>query len=347
MNANVMAINNPELRTFSWLLKREYWESRGGFLRAPFIIATVILSMFVLMMIIAEVTATRHGVNIGGLNLEQVIDKIGPDAAATVANGLDTGLLVMCAPIVIGMTFVVFFYLLGALYDDRKDRSVLFFKSLPVSDTTTVLSKLFSALIIAPVIAVGACIALNIAFLLVMTVYALLHGVNAILLLWHPLHLLALWIKLLALIPINALWALPTAGWLLLCSSYVRSKPFLFAVVLPILAGVAIGTINLMQALALPSTTYWRYVFYRILGGLWPGSWLSSTLSANPVSLDKVGDVSTALGMAKFDFVNGVLSYERMGMALMSPELWIGVIAGAGMIAAAIYFRRERTDSYN
>ena len=50
--------------------------------------------------------------------------------------------------IVLGV--VVFFFCLGALFDDRKDRSVLFWKSLPISDQATVLSKVAMALVVAP-----------------------------------------------------------------------------------------------------------------------------------------------------------------------------------------------------
>ena len=55
--------------------------------------------------------------------------------------------------------FVVFFYCLGSLYDERKDRSVLFWKSLPVSDRDTVLSKALSALVVAPTLAIAVGIA--------------------------------------------------------------------------------------------------------------------------------------------------------------------------------------------
>lgn len=337
---------NPTLRTFGWLVKREFWEHRGGFMKAPFIIAIVIVCLFFAGLVTADVTAHRSGVNISGLNIGSIADKMSPDAAEKLAAGLDAGMLGMCAPIMIGMTFVVFFYLLGALYDDRRDRSVLFFKSLPVSDTMTVLSKVVAATFVAPVFAVAACMALHIAFLLLTSIYALIHGASVIALIWRPGHLLALWFKLFLLIPINALWALPTIGWLLLCSSYVRSKPFLAAVLLPILIGFVVGWINLMQQFALPSTWYWRHIFGRIVGSIWPGSWLLSSYVNNAVTVNTTGN-DINIGMGKFDFVNAVISLDHMIGALMSPELWIGVVAGGALIAASIYFRQKRTEAYN
>ncbi|WP_210235883.1 ABC-2 transporter permease, partial [Mesorhizobium sp. M1C.F.Ca.ET.212.01.1.1] len=84
------------------------------------------------------------------------------------------------------LAFVVFFYCLGALYDDRRDRSILFWKSLPLSDTQTVLSKVISALIVAPLIAVIAGIITMLGFLLVISVVALMHGGSPMTLIWGP-----------------------------------------------------------------------------------------------------------------------------------------------------------------
>jgi len=337
---------NPTLRTFGWLVKREFWEHRGGFLRAPFIIAIVMALIVILAMVAADATAHRNGVNLSGLNLKAITDKLTPETADQIGLGLDAAMFGMCGPIMIGMTFVVFFYLLGALYDDRRDRSVLFFKSLPVSDTATVLSKVAAATLVAPAIAVVACIAFHLAFLVLISIYTLLHNAGALALIWRPTHLLALWVKLILLIPINALWALPTIGWLLLCSSFVRSKPFLYAVLLPTLVGVVVGWINLMQQFALPSTWYWRNIWFRIIAGVWPGSWLASGYGNNALTVSSTGnDVNIAMG--KLDFINAVLSFDRMVGVLMAPELWVGVAAGAGLIAAAIYFRQQRTEAYS
>ncbi len=327
-----------------WLVKREYWENRGGFLRAPFIIAAVVIGLFVLGLILGDVTAHRHGLNVSGLNISQVVQKMDADSVAKFASGLDMGLLAMCVPIMIGMTFVVFFYLLGALYDDRKDRSVLFFKSLPISDVHTVLSKAIAGVLLAPVFAVAACIALHLAFLILVTLYAALHGTNA-LPLWSPSHLVALWFKFVLLIPINALWALPTVGWLLLCSSFARSKPFLLATVIPLLFGFFLAYIGLLQELSLPSNWYWKKVFLRILGGLWPGSWLFSGFANNSMMVSN-GTNGVDVSMGRFDFVNALISIDHLLGVLASPDLWIGAAAGAAMIAGAVYFRQHRTEAY-
>src|SRR3546814_13401578 len=84
------------------------------------------------------------------------------------------------------LAFVVFFYCLGALYDERKDRSVLFWKSLPVSDAQTVLSKVGSAVVVAPVLAVIASLVTMIGFMVMLSIVVLFHGGNQWTLLWGP-----------------------------------------------------------------------------------------------------------------------------------------------------------------
>ena len=347
MNTVATTHTPTSLSRFAWLVKREYWEHRGGFFWTPFIIALVFLAITLMVMITADVTAHQHGVNLSGLNLGQLAEKMTAENTAKFAAGVDIGLLGMSAPIGIALTFVVFFYLVGALYDDRRDRSVLFWKSLPLSDLDTVLSKVVAAVLVAPLLALAAIMLLNLAFLILASLYALLHGVNPLPLLWAPDHLIELWFRLLVLIPINALWALPTIGWLLLCSSFARSKPFLWAVLLPLLVGVVVSWVNLMQQLALPSTWYWKNIAGRLLLSVIPAGWVGSgARSASTFGISSVGD-NINIGLGKFDFINSILSMDGLLGVLLSPELWIGAVAGAAMIAAAIYYREKRTEAYS
>lgn len=84
------------------------------------------------------------------------------------------------------LAFVVFFYCTGALYDDRRDRSILFWKSLPLSDTQTVLSKALSALLVAPIIAVIASVLTMFGFMAILSVIVMTHGGNPLTLIWGP-----------------------------------------------------------------------------------------------------------------------------------------------------------------
>jgi len=327
---------------FVWLLKREFWENRGGLFWAPLIISLGMLAITLLVLLTAEISAHRHGIQLGCMNLDHVVESIDAGDVAKVHAAIDMGLLGLSMPIGIAFCFIVFFYLLGALYNDRADRSVLFWKSLPLSDTETVLAKVATAALVAPALAVGAMIVLHVGFLLLLSLYVIMHGVgSALLLLWSPVHLISLWLKMIALIPVNALWALPTIGWLLLCSSYARSKPILWAVLLPLLVGVVISWVNLVQSFSL-SGWYWKNIVVRLLCSVVPLGWMSkASINGDQISLGVGNDEERAL-----DTLNHLLSYETIAQALTLPNLWIGAAAGAVMIAAAIYFRRSRIESY-
>jgi len=331
------AINQAQspVGKFGWLVKREFWEYRGAFLRTPIIIASVMVAIVMLVLIIAEVSAQRHGVNVSGVHLDELANNMSAAQLEKLHAGEGIGLLFMCMPIGIGLFFVLFSYATGALYNDRADRSVLFWKSLPISDTQTVLAKVVTAMFVAPALAVAGMIALQLGFLFVMSLWALLHGISP-LPLWAPTQLISLWMKMIVMIPLNALWGLPSLGWLLLVSSFVRSKPFLWSLLVPVVAGVLVSTANLTQELSLASGWFWHDVVARVLFSFVPGSWLSrtefATLRHNDTDLP--------------DVIANVLSFDSFGHVLTSANLWIGVAAGVAMIAAAVFVRRRRVEAY-
>src|SRR4051812_44029310 len=139
-------------RALPLLMKREYWEHRGGFLWTPVWITGVILIFTVFGILSAEVFHASSHVHMG-FSLDDLRDNISQADWSEAGNALDMAQLMFGGVTSIGVFFVLFFYLLGALYDDRRDRSVLFWKSLPVTDTATVASKALAAMFVAPVIA--------------------------------------------------------------------------------------------------------------------------------------------------------------------------------------------------
>ena len=321
------------------LLKREFWEHKGGFLWAPIVAGGISLLLTVLAIIFGEITARRAmadgklqidgEVIINGLDLGALTGKLGPEEMAHLAKGIDLSLFVASSWPFIVLGFVVFFYCLGALYDDRKDRSVLFWKSLPISDRDTVVSKGISALVVAPALALAAALATMIGFMVILSVVVLLHGGNPVTLLWGPASPLSVIAAFLIGLPVYALWALPTVGWLLLCSAWSRSKPFLWAIMIPVFAGIFVTWFDLMHAFNLESGWFWTNVVGRTLLSVVPGSWFN---------------------LARFDHVDGpaavrdVVSLSSTYSVLLTPQLWIGVVAGAAMIFGAIRLRRYRDE---
>lgn len=314
-----------------WLVKRELWEHRGGFLWTPVITGGIFLLLNLMGIVTGEVLGKHFDAhaNFIGNNMGLLNKAMDQQSMATVGAGLD---LVMYSPtIIIAMVlgFVVFFYCLGALYDDRRDRSLLFWKSLPISDTATVLSKVIAGTVVAPLIAIVVGTLTGIAMLLMFALALSFHGVGVwhLLALSHPFQVIG---NLIGSIPLYLLWALPTVGWLMLCSAWARSKPFLWAVVLPVAAGVVIGWFNLLGTINVANDWYWRDVVARLLGSVFPGGWFSQV---------------SGIGGNDPAEVLSTLSVDHTYMVLASPNLWIGVAAAAVMLAGAIWLRRWRDDS--
>src|SRR5690606_7712994 len=105
---------------------------------------------------------------------------------AQVGPAIDLALLSMGGLLHTVLFFVLFFYLLGALYDDRRDRSVLFWKSLPISDTATVASKVITAMLVAPLLTFVGVIVLQLAVLVIVSVYVMAYGINPLTVIWGP-----------------------------------------------------------------------------------------------------------------------------------------------------------------
>lgn len=326
--------------TFKWMLKREYWENRGGFLYAPLIAGAISLVMSlvgILFGLLAMNRAAKGGgividnenVNINGLDLGLLTQKLDAEDLHNLANGLDLTLILSSLWPFIVLAFVVFFYCLGALYDDRRDRSILFWKSLPLSDTQTVLSKALSALLVAPLIAVIASILTMFGFLLIISVVVLTHGGDPMTLIWGPASPLSIVAGHLSWIPVYLLWALPSVGWLLLCSAWAKTKPFLWAVMLPLFAGIIVSTTHLMSAFDSTSGWFWKNIVGRLLLGTLPGSdvfYRADQLRA------VIGDR---------DNLVAALAPSNQLAALSLPDIWIGAAVGVVFIILAIRLRRR------
>lgn len=324
---------------FKLLLKREFWEHKGGFLWAPLIAGGISLLLTVMAVIGGLVFANRaansgeleiDGVNVNGLDLEFLTRRLGPAELAEVGQGMDLTLFLSSGWPFIVLTFVVFFYCLGALYDERKDRSVLFWKSLPLSDAQTVLSKVVSASLVAPLLAVAASVVTMFCFGAVISLVVLAHGGNPWTLIWGPASPLTLIAGHLAWIPVFALWSLPTVGWLLLCSAWARSKPFLWAIMVPLFAGIFVSWFDLMEVLNLPSDWFWSNVVGRVLLGTVP-----------------LVDLAYRDGFGQVDGPEGLLhdlSPANQLATLGTVDVWVGALFGAAMIFGAIRLRRWRDE---
>jgi ABC-2 type transport system permease protein len=274
-----------------WSVRRELWENRSIYL-APLAVAAVFLFGFLISTI--GMPGRRRAVLM--LDPAQQQAKIGMpyDVAATML-------------IVIAM-IVGAFYCLDALHGERRDRSILFWKSLPVSDRTTVLSKASIPLVILPLLMFAIIVTTQFIMLLWSSVVLLPSGLAATT--WTRFNLLQQSLILLYGLIALALWHAPIYGWLLLISSWARRATFLWAV-LPLLA------IGVLEKIAFNSSHFASLLKYRFMGHL-----------AEAFVFDARGVHS--------------LAQLTPGKFLSTPGLWIGLVFAAIFLAAAVRLRRNR-----
>jgi ABC-2 type transport system permease protein len=194
------------VRPLYWSIRRELWEHRALWIAPLAVEAVVLLAYFV------SSFTLPHGV-----------------AVAQTGQQLRLPYAVAAGAIFTISFFVAVFYALGALHNDRRDRSLLFWKSLPVSDLTTVLSKAAIPLVVQPLIVLGIAVAAQLVMLIWGTIVVGLSG-QSLSVYWSHLHLPLIWVLLPYGLVMNALWDLPFYGWLLLVSAWARRATFVWAV---------------------------------------------------------------------------------------------------------------------
>jgi len=306
------------------LIRREFWEHRWAFIYAPLIIAGLVLVLLVMGMFFAmEIDNTR-------LFTESAMREFAANSASDKHTLMRIPLLGLVVNFTGIMQIVLFFYLVGALYDERKDRSILFWKSLPVSDTTTIASKLATAGIAVPLLYMLTAAALQLIFLLVGSGYALAAEVPLWSTIWAPAGLPELWASVLVAIPVQMLWALPLFGWFLLVSAFAPRLPWMIALAIPGLIGLFQNYFSLLDRFKLADHNLWIIFIQRFGEGVLPMSFSFDGDINDEVILSGVLDA--------FSFGNNLARLGRL-------DLWLGVLVGLALLYAAIRIRARATDS--
>jgi len=273
-----------------WSVRRELWENRSVYI-APLVVAAVVLFGFAISTI--GLPHRRRAV----LMLDPAHQRAAIEKPYDVA-----AIMLILTALMVGV-----FYCLDALHGERRDRSILFWKSLPVSDLTTVLSKASIPLVVLPPLIFAIIVATQLIMLLMSNVVLLLSGVSTTTWTQLPLfhHSLILLYGLIAI----ALWHAPIYGWLLLVSAGARRATFLWAV-LPFLA------IGVLEKIAFNTSHFASMLKYRLM-------------PATAFAFKAHGEVDS-------------LTQLTSGRFLSTPGLWIGLVLGAAFIAAAVRLRRNR-----
>lgn len=240
---------NNTTRPFLTLVRRELWE-HGSLFWAPLAMALMII-----------VVSLVSGMVKGSVDIDLGEDRPLPELFGDAEKQRGIFSLVMAGlvlPQLLVAFVVVFFYLLDCLFTERRDRSILFWKSLPVSDTQTVLSKLFVALVAVPLW--SWVLSLVVGLVVFGVLAAQVSGTPAAGLgTWHGGTWLTVQAAMLGKMAIAALWYLPVAGWLLLVSVLAKRAPFLWAT-LPFLV------LSLAERITLGSNEVGALVAQRLFG---------------------------------------------------------------------------------
>jgi ABC-2 type transport system permease protein len=316
---------------FLTLLKREIWEHRGAFVYTPLIIGAV-LFLFALM---GTGSAAFWGIKIDGASLmaegavKMAQAQAKPEQLQIAANAFFFGTALLWQTV---LSIVLFFYCIGCLYDERRDRSVLFWKSMPVSDLETVLSKVVTASLVAPLITLAAMIIGQIVLALYAGLMIAIYGGSPWALWWGNLRPFSFWGSYLGVIGVQVLWLLPLVGWLMLAGSFARSKPFLWAVLPPVALSILESYLRFTADFSM-SRIIWEAILSRAAAAVAPVSYKAD-----------VGEGQVSAGLSGTDFAAGFSDvYARLG----SLDLWIGVVVGLAFLAGAVFLRRYRDDSTN
>jgi len=280
------------VRPFYWSVRREIWENRAIYV-APLAVAGVLLFGFLIgSRRMAE--ALRETANPAVLAQQHLI----PYHIAAFAIMITTGL-------------VGVFYCLAALNGERRDRTILFWKSLPVSDRTAVLAKAFIPQVVLPFVAFAVIVATQVVMLLLGTVDLALNGL-APTVLWSQVPLGSLWVVLAYGLVALSLWQAPLWGWLLLVSAWAKRMTFIWAVAPPL-------ALCLFEKIAFDTSVCFHLIGQRLAGGfeLFTHSGKGGGIQTDLTKLDPVG-------------------------FLTDPGLWGGLVVAAAFLAGAIWLRRRR-----
>ena len=292
----------PLGETLRTLVRRELWEHRYLWI-APLCVAVLL----VLVAIFGQV----H------LGLDEVGNSQQRLALFTIVQWALSALYYLLT------LFLVSYYALDCLYAERKDRSILFWKSLPVSDGLTIGAKLLTALVVVPIAIFVLSLIASLAFFAILTARAAVGSVPTVVS-WDTLEWLKTILAMLLILILDALWYAPIVAYLMVVSAWAKRSPFLWStlpwVVAPILERIAFGTSYL-----------WHFMLYRS-NGIW------QTLAAGRTHIwPRQGHAMRPVGTLLED-----LNFRG---AFTDIDLWLGVAVTLALVYAAVRIRRYRDDT--
>ncbi len=295
------------------LIKREFWEHRSAFLIVPAVVTLFLLVMLALAFSLSATAMIEMTVDLNDEEMALVEQQFSSNnQVALMLSGLEGmtdsrraeviggSLRALSLPLVVVLWAVIFFYLLACLYDERRDRSILFWKSMPVSDARTILAKLITGLLAVPVVYLLGIALLQFVGLVLLTLVALKTELDVIETIWIPAGLLGQWAGYVAAVLFYSLWSLPFFAWLLTVSAAAKNLPLAWALGVPF--ALMLGE-RIFTGQSLVSDWMWRHV-----------------IPLNFLSTDQ-------------------FSWSALASRAFSPDMLSAVLVGATFTVVAVWLR--------
>jgi len=287
-------------RPMYWSIRREVWENRS-ITMAPLIVAAVVLFASAISTLVLASRMVRL------------------DAAKQYASVVKP-FSIAPAPIMFTTILVAFVYCLDALYGERRDRSILFWKSLPVSDRTTVLAKAAIPLAVLPLIAIALSIVVQILLLQLGTMVVMGHGRSPAPL-WGEARFFQGLVIMVYGLGAHVLWFAPIYGWLMLVSAWARRAPVLWALLPPL-------AISAVERITFGTKFFMNMLQYRVTGAM-KEAFVHASAAAKGSCAGCDGNIDR-------------LSQLDPARLLGAPGLWVGLLFAAACFAVAVRLRRNR-----
>jgi ABC-2 type transport system permease protein len=218
MQGKAATADIPLARRFYWSVRRELWENRSVWLAPPAVGGLALLGFL--------------------LHLAHLPQKVRTTSDAELHAIIEQPYVVVALMLMVVDMVVAVFYSVDALYGERRDRSVLFWKSLPVSDLTAVLAKASVPILVLPFIVFVVTAVTQLVMLLLSSAVLGASGLGAGTVWMHVPFLKTAGYNLYHLVVFHGIWYAPFFGWFLMVSAWARRAPFLWAVLPPVGIGV-------------------------------------------------------------------------------------------------------------
>jgi ABC-2 type transport system permease protein len=300
---------------FVWLIRREIWEHKAIWV-APLIVIGCLLLLLA--------TGNVHLGPIGSLDDTTPLGRFSEDVQLKLLVIVYAGLALVVDMV---MGIVAFFYAIDSLYADRRDRSVLFWKSMPLSDAETVLSKFAVAAVVIPLVALAGAVVAQLVIAAGGSARLAIQGLSAGIM-WNPQALLGGAMVALLWCVTAILWYSPVIGYLMLASAWAPKGPFLWAVLPPVAAWI-------LEQVVIRSEHIGDFITDRLFG-------MYRLLA--PARDVEAGMGDSAIGpevakLSQVDLLGNLRDFYG------SAELWLGVVVAALLLAAAMWVRRYRDET--